>query len=181
MWKKGRLLSFLILISGLIYLTYSLGSIQGGSSITEPAIAPQEVKLTLQKAYICGVEEEEKQTKLVTSKEQIRKNYPDWQIVSTEGNLYTLKKNVQDLAPICKEKGYFGLSKTGVLTLFEGPPQEEKVIQTFFQINTKKLRSSLPPHELELLNQGIRIKDLAEYNSILSTYGEFVDVGKGTS
>jgi forespore regulator of the sigma-K checkpoint len=181
MRKKGRLLSFLVLFGGLTYIVLSIGYIKNGSSVTNPTIAPQEVKLTLKKAYVCGVEEEEQQTKMVASKDQIQKDYPDWQIVSNEGNTYTLEKNVQDLAPICKEKGYFGLSKSGVLTLFEGPPQDDKVIQTFFQINTKKLRSGLPPHELELLHQGIRIKDLAEYNSILSTYGEFEDVERSTS
>ncbi|RKD23916.1 hypothetical protein BEP19_05680 [Ammoniphilus oxalaticus] len=141
----------------------------------KPALAQEQVMVTLQKTYVCGVEEEEKVTKTVSSSDQLFKEYSDWELVSKQDNRYVFKKLEHDLAPMCKEHGYFGLTDGEVLTLFEGPPQEQKVIQTFFQINTDKFESGLFQNDLDLLKQGIRIHDLAEYNSILSTYGEYSD------
>ncbi|RXT14742.1 BofC C-terminal domain-containing protein [Ammoniphilus sp. CFH 90114] len=138
------------------------------------ALARQEVELVLKKTYLCGTETEEKLTKFVPSVDQVLSDYQDWELVSNQGNQFVFKKLVQDIGPSCQENGYFGLSEEGILTLFEGPPQEQKVIQTFFHIDTEKLESSLPS-DLVLLKEGIRIHDLAEYNSILSTYGEYSD------
>ncbi|HJV44289.1 MAG TPA: BofC C-terminal domain-containing protein [Bacillota bacterium] len=138
----------------------------------------QNVELILQKSYICGADEEQTLKKNVASSDQLLQEYHDWQLVSHQENKYIFRTKIQDLAPICKEKGYFGLSGQNILTLFEGPPEENKVIQTFFQIDTKKFESSLP-NELGFLNKGIRIKDLAEYNSILSTYEEYAEWSNG--
>lgn len=150
-------------------------SLSGQADMLQPVFAQQEVNLTLQKTYVCGTEVEEKVTKMVPSMDQIYMDYQDWELVSQQENHFVFKKFVHDLAPVCREKGYFGLTEDGILTLFEGPPKEEKVIQTFFQIDTQKMESSLPQNDLALLKEGIRIHDLAEYNSILSTYGEYAD------
>ncbi|MEW9667234.1 BofC C-terminal domain-containing protein [Ammoniphilus sp. 3BR4] len=137
-------------------------------------LAREEVKLVLKKTYVCGTETEEKITRMVPSIDQLFIDFADWELVSNDGNEFVFKKFVQDLGPLCQENGYFGLSEDGTLTLFEGPPKEQKVIQTFFHIDTEKLESSLQ-NDLALLREGIRIHDLAEYNSILSTYGEYSD------
>jgi forespore regulator of the sigma-K checkpoint len=47
------------------------------------------------------------------------------------------------------------------------------VIQTFFQLDIKRMESSLPLEEVKLLKKGIPFSSMSEYNSILSTYGEF--------
>lgn len=150
-------------------------SLSGRADMLQAVFAQQEVNLTLQKTYVCGTEAEEKVTKMVPSLDQIYLDYQDWELVSQQDNHFVFKKWVHDLAPICREKGYFGLTEDGILTLFEGPPTEERVIQTFFHIDTNKLESTLPQNDLALLKKGIRIHDLAEYNSILSTYGEYAD------
>jgi|GEM_PF-1115027 len=142
----------------------------------EPVLASMEVSIVLRKSYVCGVESEEKLSQMVASTDQVFQDYQDWQLLSQEGNHFEFSRQINDLAPICKEKGYFGLSKDGILTLYEGPPEEQKVIQTFFQMNTKKLESALPTNELEFLQKGIRITDIAEYNSILSSYEEFANL-----
>jgi forespore regulator of the sigma-K checkpoint len=135
----------------------------------------QEVELVLTRSYICGAETEEKVTKVVSSLQEVYLEYKDWELVSNEGSRFAFKRLVPDLSPVCKENGFFGLNQDNVLTLYEGPPEEQKVIQTFFHIDPKKLESNLLERDLLLLQQGIRIHDLGEYNSILSTYGEFSD------
>ncbi|WP_134700043.1 BofC C-terminal domain-containing protein [Ammoniphilus sp. YIM 78166] len=142
---------------------------------TVQAPVRQEVELVLTRAYICGAETEEKVTQVFSSLNEVYMEYKDWELVSNDGNQFAFKKLVPDLSPVCKENGFFGLNQDNMLTLYEGPPEDEKVIQTFFHIDTKKLASSLFERDLLLLQQGIRIHDLGEYNSILSTYGEFSD------
>ena len=140
-----------------------------------PVLAQEKVEITLQKTYVCGTEEEERLTTVVSSPEQVFMEYQDWELVSKRENQYVFKKLVHDLSPVCKENGYFGLTSEGILTLFEGPPEQQKVIQTFFHIDTERFESSLLQHDLDLLKKGIRIHDISEYNSILSTYGEYSD------
>jgi len=143
--------------------------------LVQPVLAQEKVDITLQKTYVCGTQEEQKLTKTVSSPDQVFLDYQEWELVSKEDHHFVFKKLVHDLSPVCKENGYFGLTKEGILTLFEGPPQQQKVIQTFFQIDTERFESSLLQHDLNLLKKGIRIHDIAEYNSILSTYGEYSD------
>ncbi|WP_205417309.1 BofC C-terminal domain-containing protein, partial [Klebsiella pneumoniae] len=52
---------------------------------------------------------------------------------------------------------------------YQGEPDEEKVIRTFFQLDVGTMESSLPEGVLEQLHKGIRIQDVDEYNSVLST------------
>ncbi|WP_235615795.1 BofC C-terminal domain-containing protein [Brevibacillus reuszeri] len=100
-------------------------------------------------------------------------DYKGWEIVSADSAKMILMKREQDISPRCKENGHFGISADGMLTLFHGVPAEQEVVQTFYRINTAKMEASLSKEEVENLKRGIRVRDLAEYNSILSTYGEF--------
>ncbi|WP_232695579.1 BofC C-terminal domain-containing protein [Brevibacillus daliensis] len=130
-------------------------------------------QLVLTRTYICGVENEERVETNVTSMEQLLKPYQGWRLVSINQDEIVLHKDEEDLAPICKQKGYFGLSPDGFLTLFEGLPDDQKAIQTFYRINTDRLEANLTKAELDQLYKGIRIYDLADYNSILSSLSEF--------
>ncbi|UFJ39029.1 intercompartmental signaling factor BofC [Brevibacillus humidisoli] len=138
----------------------------------EPALA-NPLELVLRRTYLCGVKTEEQKELTGETMEQVLAKHRGWEIVSVASEQVILHKMENDIAPSCKENGYFGLSEDGVLTLFNGLPSEQKVIQTFYPINTERMEVSLPKEEVELLKQGIRVRDLAEYNSILSTYGDF--------
>ncbi|MNJ80872.1 hypothetical protein D3C77_794150 [compost metagenome] len=59
------------------------------------------------------------------------------------------------------------------MSLFEGKPQEKKVIKTFFQLDVETMESVLPEEVLKQLNHGIRVQDTSEYNSVLSTFSDF--------
>lgn len=74
---------------------------------------------------------------------------------------------------VIQENSYIGVDENGVLSLFEGPPRQEKVIRSFFQINVEFLESSLPQEIVEQLYRGIQVSTLSEYNSVLSTFSDY--------
>ncbi|XEC97692.1 BofC C-terminal domain-containing protein [Paenibacillus tarimensis] len=82
-------------------------------------------------------------------------------------------ESFDELQEVWKKNAFFGLDKLGNLSLFDGPPADEKVIRTFFQLDVTYMESSLPKEQIDSLNRGIPVNDLAEYNSVLSTFSEF--------
>lgn len=138
-------------------------------------LAKQPTTLVLQTHYICGVQTEIKEFNDVKEMDQWVKSHPtDWKLESkSDGEFIMSREMLTDLSPLCKNEGYFGLSNEGVLTLFQGPPVDNKVIQTFFRIDTRRLESKVPEEEIGSLRMGIRIHTVDEYWSVLSTYGEF--------
>ena len=129
--------------------------------------------LVLTRSYLCGVRDEEHKPVAAHLLPDAMAEYKGWEIVSGDASKLILLKREHDLSPACKENGHFGLSEDGILTLFHGLPQEQEVIQTFYRINTAKMEASMSKEEVENLKRGIRVHDLAEYHSVLSTYGEF--------
>lgn len=127
----------------------------------------------LKKRYVCG-EETEHAGKL--SPDDIAKLYLDHVgaklELDPEGSVI-LTEEVEELAPKCKDNAYFGMDKNGNLSLFEGLPEQDRVIRTFFQLDVQHLKSSLPQEAVNQLYSGIRITDLADYNSVLSTFTEY--------
>ena len=75
--------------------------------------------------------------------------------------------------PPASERLYIGLSEQGVLTLFQGPPEQNQVIETFFRIDTDRLKTGLDMSELEKLKAGIEISSQEEYEAVLATYRPF--------
>lgn len=130
-------------------------------------------ELVLARSYLCGVREEEHKPLALQHIADAMADYKGWEIVAADAAKMVLMKREHDISPECKKNGHFGLSADGMLTLFHGLPAEQKAVQTFYRINTAKMEASLPREEVENLKRGIRVRDLAEYNSVLSTYGEF--------
>lgn len=131
----------------------------------------------IQKKYVCG-EELQQVGKLSTNDIlKLSKEHPDWEVILQESGQVYLTEHIQDLSTTCKEAAYFGIDESGVLSLFDGLPQQNKVIQTFFQLNIEYLKSALPPEAVQELYVGIRVTDLEEYNSVLSTFADYARIG----
>lgn len=71
-------------------------------------------------------------------------------------------------------EAYMGIDADGQLTLFEGPPHQKKPIETFFQLDIEHLETSLPHETVSQLYEGIRVRDMEEYSSVLSTMNDFM-------
>ncbi|WP_379139103.1 BofC C-terminal domain-containing protein [Paenibacillus sp. sgz500958] len=98
---------------------------------------------------------------------------PAWSgYISAEGDLW-LENKVEDLSPAVKKEAYIGVDEQGNLTLFKGPPEKEEVLKTFFQMDMGSMKSSVPEHIWKQLRSGIRIQDIEEYDSVLSTFSDY--------
>ncbi|SMF89154.1 forespore regulator of the sigma-K checkpoint [Paenibacillus uliginis N3/975] len=128
----------------------------------------------LRTLYVCGVEEQILGSLDADSVYTLLNNNPAWKGRMDDNGEVWLEETVSDdLSPTCKEQAYMSVDANGNLTLFDGPPQEEKVLRTFFQLDIDSMESSLPKDVLKQLQDGIRIQDIDEYNSVLSTFSDY--------
>ncbi|KOP64431.1 hypothetical protein AMS62_03535 [Bacillus sp. FJAT-18019] len=123
--------------------------------------------------YVCGVEEQDLGKLTADGIYELMNKNPLWQgRLDKKGEVW-LEQNVSDLSPTCKRQAYISMDANGNLTLFDGPPEEEKVMKTFFQLDVGSMESSLPEDVLKQLEEGIRVQDMDEFNSVLSTFSDY--------
>ena len=138
-------------------------------------------KVHLRTTYVCGVEvtdvgrlDADGVYALINGNPSLRGS------LDPNGEVWLDETISDDLSPACKEQAYMSIDANGNLTLFDGPPKEEKVLRTFFQLDIGSMESSLPRDVLKQLQDGIRIQDIDEYNSVLSTFSDYArDMAEG--
>jgi forespore regulator of the sigma-K checkpoint len=132
----------------------------------QPKNGTEEPQITviLQRTYLDGEVSEEILTEKVASLEKILEEYRDWQLVDRDDVQIVLQKRVDDISPLLKTSGYFGVSKEGILQIFKGTPSTDNVIHSFFQMDMKKMKS----YQRQRLKRGIRIKSRERYEKVLS-------------
>jgi len=129
-----------------------------------------QMRVILESVYLDGEVSEEIVTEAVVSMKDIWKKYKGWQLVNMDDEQIVFQKRIDDISPLAKTNGYFGLTKDGKLSIFEGKPNESsRVIQSFFQIDIKKLES----HQHEQLQKGIRVASKSRYRDIIEMYRHF--------
>ncbi|WP_068774166.1 BofC C-terminal domain-containing protein [Paenibacillus sp. FJAT-26967] len=127
----------------------------------------------IQRTYVCGEEQEELGLKTAQEIADIHRAHPGWAVNLDSSGTVFFTQHIDDLSPKCKQNAYFGLDESGNLSLFDGLPADDKVIRTFFQLNIEYLESSLPQETVKQLHEGIRVSDVAEFNSVLSTFSDY--------
>jgi forespore regulator of the sigma-K checkpoint len=137
----------------------------------------------LQTVFVCGEETQQLGVWSSSELQAAHNKHPNWLIRMNEPGKVTFIQHVEDLSPACKAQAYFGMDVDGSLSLFNGVPGKDNIIRTFFQLNIHYLESSLPKQTVKELRDGIRVTDMAEYNSVLSTFSEYAveDSGRATS
>ncbi|MDC3415647.1 BofC C-terminal domain-containing protein [Aquibacillus salsiterrae] len=126
---------------------------------------PLEIEITLQKYYLDGRVEESTFKETIWSMEDFWANYQDWQLVEQHQGEIVFKQDIADISPYLKENGYFGL-KNDILTIFEGKPEDEQIIESFYQIDTSELESN----QAKQLKAGIKIDTKEVYRFVLDSY-----------
>ena len=129
----------------------------------------QERKVILQREYLDGELSEEKVTEWYWSIEELKNKYRDWKIIELTKNQIVFHKMENDISPLLKTNGYFGMTKDGTLSIFNGKPEDDKIIHTFFQIDVGKLEV----YQQEELQQGIQIISKDQFNSLMKKYREY--------
>lgn len=127
---------------------------------------PLELEVVLQRIYIDGQMREERHNKTVWSLEDFWAAYDGWNVVNQQEGQIVFHKKVEELSPKIKAKGYIGLDKHGKLSIFEGKPSEQKVIQTFYQLDLDELEVM----ENRNLKNGIKIKSVDQYFQLIEQY-----------
>lgn len=133
-----------------------------------------EMRIVLQLFYLDGEVVEEIVTKQITDIDEICNEYKDWNLVDINGDEVVLKKNINDISPLLKANGYFGLSDDDTLSIFNGKPEEMNIIQSFFQIDIDKLESK----KQEQLKNGIPIRSRNDYQKVLNAFKPYSRTGK---
>ena len=168
-----------LLTAGSIEVMEENSALEEGSNMAQASLLEQIRsndklrRVFLEKNYVCGTETINLGN--FTPEEMITlvKQHPGWSGYIEAENDLVVQETVNDLSPHCKENAYMSLDKEGNLTLFDGKPKEEKTIRTFFQLDVGSMETSLPAGVLEQLQNGIRVQDIEEYNSVLSTFGDY--------
>lgn len=129
-------------------------------------MSPKTMDVVLQRVYLDGEMSEEVIKETVGTMEEFLQSYEGWTLIEQSENQVILRKEVDDISPMLKINGYFGLTKDDILSIFEGEPNEENVIQSFFQIDTKKLKSA----DHEQLKKGIRVESVQQYKKVIEAF-----------
>ncbi|RHW40835.1 regulator [Neobacillus notoginsengisoli] len=127
---------------------------------------PLHLKVTLEKVYVDGEVSQEQSYVSVASWEEFWAKYKNWAAVDVGKESVVLRKHVEDISPLLKANGYFGLNEEGVLAIFNGRPPYSQIIQSFFQIDVKKLESR---KQVEL-QKGIPIRTRDRYVEVLESF-----------
>ncbi len=135
-----------------------------------------EVELILHRTYVCGEETRQLGRHAAAEAADLLKSHREWGARFDSYGRLLLEETVDDLSPQCRKTAYIGMDKDGNLSLYDGPPRLDKVIRTFFQMNVEMLETRLNQERVNELENGIRVADRDEYNSVLSTFNEFASV-----
>jgi forespore regulator of the sigma-K checkpoint len=128
--------------------------------------SPKKMEVILKRIYLDGEISEEYVEESVWSMEDFWSKYDKWQLVNMNTDELVFKQEVDDISPLLKTNGYFGISNEGILTIYNGKPEKANIIQSFFQIDLKKLESK----QQENLQKGIPIKTKDRYVKVLETF-----------
>ncbi len=140
---------------------------QENEETVQEVTGPLEVTVILERVYVDGEVSEEIVKETILSMEDFWAQYEEWDLVHQDDTQMVFQRRVDDISPLLKSNGYFGLTEDGILSIFNGKPdQSEKVIQSFFQIDVKKLES----YQHDLLKKGIKVGSKDEYINVIETY-----------
>ncbi|WP_042345655.1 BofC C-terminal domain-containing protein [Bacillus massiliigorillae] len=164
-------------ISKKIYFTFLLSIIivfflSAWDSHDQPTLYTNDIKkVILQTIYFDGEKSEEVLFREGLSVEEIVSEFKAWQLVVQTDKELVLQKYTNDISPLLKANGYFGITEDGTLSIFNGKPTQSDVIQSFFHIDVEMLEAKTH-HDLV---EGIRVKDKKQYESVLETFEPYME------
>lgn len=139
--------------------------VMGRLSVKTPEITNVHLKTT----YLDGVSIVNVVNDHFISSENVMTKYDGWHVATCHEKDVFLYKKVNDLSPISKTAGIFGLKDGNILTLYKGSPDENQVIQTFFQIDVNALEADAANQ----LKEGIRISNKNDFKKVLDSFSKY--------
>ncbi|WP_227937834.1 intercompartmental signaling factor BofC [Alkalihalobacillus deserti] len=167
-------LSILIVLTGLV--VWNTTVIEGSQIEKESrkpetvtVMGPQTIDVILERVYLDGEISQERVQETIWSTEDFWAFYEDWVLIDQNETEMIFRKQIDDISPLLKMNGYFGITEEGILSIYEGEPNKERVIQSFFQLDTTKLKSQ----QHSDLMRGIPVQDLKHYEEVLQAFGQY--------
>ncbi|MBY6051067.1 intercompartmental signaling factor BofC [Cytobacillus firmus] len=130
---------------------------------------PLMIKVILEREYLDGEVSQETIEETIWTLEDFWAKYDQWQLVDMDIDYMVFRRKMDDISPLLKANGYFGVTEDGTLTIFNGKPQKMNIIQSFFQIDLGKLEST----KCEELKKGIPIVSKDRYVEVLETFKSY--------
>lgn len=146
------------------FITGSAAQQENGQ--TQPDKQPLNMTVILERVYLDGEISQEVVHETCWTMENFWAKYDQWRLIDIDDSTFVFRKQVDDISPLLKSHGFFGVTDDGILTIFNGRPGQSRIIQSFFQIDIKKLESK----KQEELIQGIPIKTKDNYVEVLETF-----------
>jgi forespore regulator of the sigma-K checkpoint len=172
-WYRYSIAGFAVLLFMLIFSAEGMTIIGSASQLDshQPKVSnsktePLNMTVILERVYLDGEISQEVVHETCWSMENFWEKYDQWQLSDIDESTMVFRKQVNDISPLLKANGFFGMTEDGVLTIFNGRPDQLRIIQSFFQIDIKKLESN----KQEELLQGIPIKTKDRYVEVLETF-----------
>ncbi|MFK3958275.1 BofC C-terminal domain-containing protein [Guptibacillus hwajinpoensis] len=162
------LLGVLLVLGGTSAVAYEGDGISPVTGTETQEKGPLVVEVVLRTNYADGVSTNQSVYETIWAMEDFWSQYADWQLVDQEEGRMIFERNLEDISPASKQNGHFGLTEDGVLTIFDGIPAEEKVIQTFFQIDVGKLESQ----RREQLMEGIPVESWYQFEDVIQSFSK---------
>lgn len=133
-----------------------------------------QMTVILERMYVDGEVSQETVKETIWSIEDFWAKYEQWQLIDIGKEKMIFRQYMDDISPLLKTNGYFGITDEGVLTIFNGKPNNSNIIQSFFQIDLGRLESN----KCEELKQGIPIKTKEHYVEVLETFKTYSKIEK---
>ncbi|OIU70707.1 intercompartmental signaling factor BofC [Rossellomorea aquimaris] len=175
MTMKIRIVFMVMLMLGAFYFTFfyteEKQAADRGDVIEDQAdvASAHTVTVKLERVYLDGEISEEIVQETIWSMEDFWAAYADWQLIDMTDEEVIFQKQVDDISPLLKTNGYFGISENGVLSIFNGKPGQAEIIQSFFQIDVQKLESN----SHETLIKGIPVKSKQKFEEVLESFKQY--------
>lgn len=154
---------FMIFTIGVFILGVSENQLNVSYAKMEKAPNTRVTLITLERVFVDGEISEETLYQQGLTQQQICHKYKGWLMKSRGKGKIVFQKKMDDISPLLKANGYFGITNDGTVTIFNGKPDHEDIIHSFFQIDIKKLEGK---KQNELL-KGIPVKSVEDFNSVL--------------
>lgn len=164
-FHRSYILTVCSLTAMILVITLVNGNQERINAVEKMVQGPLSVKVVLQRIYLDGELSEEVTNETILSMEDFWAAYDDWQLIDQNEERIVFQRNVDDISPLLKTNGYFGIAGDGTLSIFNGKPETNEIIQSFFQIDIKKLES----RKQDELMKGIRIQSKDQYLEVLKT------------
>lgn len=167
--KKLSAQTLIVLLISFPFSVYSVQANYADPYLTNTDKEAEQIDIILEREYIDGEISQERVQEVIWSFEDLWSKYDEWQLMDMKKGEMVFRQQVNDISPLLKANGYFGITDEGILTIFNGKPAKSQIIQSFFPIDLGKLESK----KCEQLKKGIPIKTKNDYMEVLKSFSDY--------